>query len=82
MLTWAQEETKPLFPDDPIYQFYFDLPAAEALKWAAAMRPHALLSMGLPAMGAVWLGVPLTYLVYTKNNAVTPEFQRKMVERA
>lgn len=82
MLTWAQEKTKTLFPDDPIYRFYFDLPATEALKWAAALRPHALLSMGVPATGAAWLEVPSTYLICTKDNAITPEFQRKMVERA
>lgn len=82
MLTWAQEETKTPFSDDPIYRFYFDLSAAEALKWAATLRPHALLNMGVPAMGAAWLEVPSTYLICMKDSAISPEFQRKIVERA
>ncbi|BCR89857.1 uncharacterized protein ACHE_51055A [Aspergillus chevalieri] len=80
---WAvNKETKTLFPDDPIYRFYFGLPAAEALKRAAALVPHALRSMGVPAASAAWLEVPSTYLICTEDNALTLEFQREIMKRA
>lgn len=82
ILNDLQKETKTLFPDDLIYRFYFGLPAAEALKRAAALGPHALRSMGVPAASAAWLEVPSTYLICTEDNALTLEFQREIMKRA
>ncbi|KAI9760615.1 MAG: hypothetical protein M4579_001584 [Chaenotheca gracillima] len=59
--------------------FFNDLPVDVAQYWAKLMKPQSLGSINSPRASRGWKGIPSTYLLCEKDNAIPPEAQEGMV---
>jgi pimeloyl-ACP methyl ester carboxylesterase len=64
------------------HMFFGDCPAEEAKAAAARLTPEHVDTVGAPVARAAWQTIPSTYLVCARDQALTPEAQRRMARRA
>ncbi|GLZ09201.1 hypothetical protein Acsp03_66670 [Actinomadura sp. NBRC 104412] len=64
------------------HMFYGDCPAEEAKAAAARLTPEHVGTVGAPVTRAAWHAIPSTYIVCARDQALTPEAQRRMARRA
>ncbi len=67
---------------DPIEVFYQDLNADLAAEWAARLGHQTLASFSQPLLAAAWRAIASTYVVCGRDNAIPPDVQRAMSQRA
>jgi pimeloyl-ACP methyl ester carboxylesterase len=78
----TSEDGRTLFPDDPEHVFYADCEPALAKRAAAALVPHRKDVFSQELRSAAWQGVPSTYVVCRRDNAIPPALQELMAARA
>lgn len=62
--------------------FCGDLPSDLAAEYSARLTPQTAAAFTEPLSGAAWRSIGSTYLICDHNQAIPPEFQRMMSQRA
>lgn len=72
-----------LLPDDDSrHLFYADVPADEADRAVARLRPQSVRSCLEVVTRVAWKTIPSTYVVCEQDNVLPPAFQEQMASRA
>ena len=78
----TSDDGRTVLPDDPEHVFYADCPADVAARAAAALVPQRKEVFRQELRSAAWRTVPSTYVVCERDNAIPPQLQELMAQRA
>ena len=67
-----------MYLEDPAKQFFNDLEASEASKWASKLSSHPAEGWNGTITHAGWQHVPSTYIVCTQDAVIPEAMQRQM----
>ncbi|KAI1615576.1 Alpha/beta hydrolase fold-1 [Exophiala viscosa] len=76
------ETSMPASPPGPVAMLYHDLPADEAEKYAAMLKPHVFNGHYDQIKFAGYLVVPTYYLICEDDHALPKQFQQMIVDNA
>ncbi len=78
----TSDDGRTVFPADPEHVFYADCTADVAERAAAALVPQHKDVFRQELRSAAWMTVPSTYVICERDNAIPPQLQELMSQRA
>jgi pimeloyl-ACP methyl ester carboxylesterase len=74
----TSEDGRTLTPENPEHVFYNDCPPEVARAAAAALAPQRKDALSQELRAAAWQGIPSTYVICERDNAIPPAAQERM----